>query len=402
MFPQDGQRATAENSLLAAVARPRQDTGRSRACVRFVPLVHLRHAPRVSCSGSVAVCAALGEEAESYQQPPEQRAGAPAGAPPGWYPDPGGLQALRWWDGAQWSPYTQPLSGAAQEPQLPYPGVAGSASGGYGTFRQERAGGHRQQGGPQDDMAYTPDLASRGPSPASFPPGQPQQPDPYQPQGWPQQQPYAPGPQPRGHRAPRQPGNRKGRRALIGLGTLIGIIVAISVATAHNSPSTGNVAATSTASAAASASAASAAPDCTSQVISWRDNGGLTQLEAVITDMGNVQSSATALGTDLSAGADTSQDQASLQTAAASLQSDSQTAQANLPPSCVPHLRTDEGAALNDASKGALDCQNAVSELGSGNYSVALDDVNASTAAITASGNKFQAATSDVNAFSNG
>ena len=144
------------------------------------------------------------------------------------------------------------------------------------------------------------------------------------------------------------------------------------------------------------------APDCTSQVISWRDNGGLSQLEAVITDMGNVQSSATALGTDLSAGADTSQDQASLQTAAASLQSDSQTAQANLPPSCVPNMRTDEGAALNDASKGALDCQNAVSELGSGNYSVALDDVNASTAAITASGNKFQAATSDVNAFSNG
>ena len=119
MFPQDGPRATAENALLAAVARPCQDTRRSRARVRFVPLVHLRHAPRVSCSGSVAVCAALGEEAVSYQQPPEQRASAPAGAPPGWYPDPGGLQARRWWDGAQWSPFTQPLSGAAQEPSFP-------------------------------------------------------------------------------------------------------------------------------------------------------------------------------------------------------------------------------------------------------------------------------------------
>jgi hypothetical protein len=49
-----------------------------------------------------------------------------------------------------------------------------------------------------------------------------------------------------------------------------------------------------------------------------------------------------------------------------------------------------------------LDCQNAVSELGSGNYALATDDVNAANTAITASGNKFQAATSDVQAFNNG
>lgn len=194
----------------------------------------------------------------SDQQPPEQRASAPAGAPPGWYPDPGGLQALRWWDGAQWSPYSQPLSGAAQEPQLPYPSVAGSASSGYGTFRQERAGGHRQQGGPQDDMAYTPDLASRRPSSASFPPGQPQQSDPYRPQGWPQQQAYAPGSQPRGHRASRRPEIRKARSALIGLGTLIGIIAVISVAAAHRSSSSGNTATTSAAATAFPSSSPSA------------------------------------------------------------------------------------------------------------------------------------------------
>lgn len=41
----------------------------------------------------------------------------------------------------------------------PYPGAAGSASSGHGIFRQEHTGGHQQQGGPQDDMAYTPDLA---------------------------------------------------------------------------------------------------------------------------------------------------------------------------------------------------------------------------------------------------
>ena len=194
----------------------------------------------------------------SYQQPPEQRATAPAGAPPGWYPDPGGLQALRWWDGTQWSPHAQPLSRAVQEPQLPYPGAAGSGSSGYGTFRQEAAGGHRQQGGPQDDLAYPPDLASCGPSSASFPPGQPQQPDPYQPQGWPQQQAYAPGPQPRGHRASRRPVNRKARSALIGLGTLIGIIAVISVAAAHRSSSSGNTATTSAATTAFPSSSPSA------------------------------------------------------------------------------------------------------------------------------------------------
>jgi hypothetical protein len=236
----------------------------------------------------------------------------------------------------------------------------------------------------------------------------------HQPQGWPGQEPgipqqaYAPAPQPQAFRAPRRPGKRKTRGALIGLGTLIGIIVVIGVATAHNSPSTGNVAATSTASSAsaapsaAAAAASASAPDCTSQVVSWRGNGALSQLDAVVTDMGNVSSAATALGTDLSAGADPSQDEASLQTAAASLESDSQTAQANLPPSCVPHVRTDYGAALNDASKAALDCQDAVSELGSGNYTVAADDVNAANAAITASGKKFQTATSDVQAFNNG
>lgn len=28
---------------------------------------------------------------------------------PGWYPDPAGAPIERWWDGARWTPYTQPL-----------------------------------------------------------------------------------------------------------------------------------------------------------------------------------------------------------------------------------------------------------------------------------------------------
>lgn len=343
----------------------------------------------------------------SYQQTPGNGS-TPAGPPPGWYPDPNGFQALRWWDGAQWGPQTRPLPGLRQESQPPHPDPAAGASEEYGAFGQRSPGWPAEQGSTQDSGLYRPGSVS-GSYPASFPPAglqqdqyQPQ--GPYQPQGWPQQHSYTPGVQPPAHGALRRPGRRKARGALIGLGTLIGIIVVIAAATAHNSPSAGNVAATSTTSAVPSAVPASASspPDCTSQVVSWRDNGGLSQLDAIVTDMGNVSSAATTLGADLSAGEDPSQDEASLQTAAASLQSDAQTAQANLPSSCVPHMRTDYGAALNDASKAALDCQDAVSELGSGNYAVATDDVSAANAAMTASGKKFQAATADVKAFSNG
>lgn len=343
----------------------------------------------------------------SYQQPPGYGNG-PAGPPAGWYQDPNGFEALRWWDGVQWSPQTRPLPGPRPEFQPLQPDAAGGASDGYGASGQP--------GVPQDSGAYG-QVPVSGPYPASFPPGSPQQADPsqpqgpYQQQGWPQQQPYAPAMQPQAHRAPRRPGNGRARGALIAVGTLAGVIVVIGVATAHTSKSAGNVAATSTTSAgptasaaapASAAPAASAPPDCGSQAVSWRDNGGLNQLQAVDTDMGNVSSASAALGADLSAGAQSSQDEGSLQTAAASLQSDAQTAQANLPPSCVPHMRRDYSAALNDASKASIDCQDAVSELGSGNYSVALDDVNAANSAMTASGKKFQAASADVQAFNSG
>jgi hypothetical protein len=204
--------------------------------------------------------------------------------------------------------------------------------------------------------------------------------------------------------------------AFIGLGTLIGVIAVTSVVDANDSRSTGNrdatskvtaassTAASSTAasSAAASSAAASSAaasalpPDCQSQVISWRDNGGLSQLKAVMTNLGNVRQASTALGTDLSTGADASQDEGSLLIAAASLQSDAQTAQAALPPACVPGLRTDEDAALKDAAKSALDSQDAVSELASGNLNGATDDLKAANNGTSASRTKFQAATSDV------
>jgi hypothetical protein len=64
-------------------------------------------------------------------------------------------------------------------------------------------------------------------------------------------------------------------------------------------------------------------------------------------------------------------------------------------------MKADYGAALNNASKAALDSQNAVSEFGSGNYSVAAGDMSAANAALGATINKIQAATYDIQAFTN-
>jgi hypothetical protein len=113
---------------------------------------------------------------------PSDAANGPLGPPPGWYPDPTGLQVLRWWDGGQWGPHTQPLPGIRQEPRLPYPDASASTSGGYGTFQREDAGRHRQQSGPRGGTMYPPGLAS-DPNPASSPADRPQQ------------RPFTPGPQ---------------------------------------------------------------------------------------------------------------------------------------------------------------------------------------------------------------
>ena len=51
------------------------------------------------------------------EQPPQD----PSQPPPGWYPDSGDQQLLRWWDGAGWTAQTQPMPGTSA-PQPPYPG----------------------------------------------------------------------------------------------------------------------------------------------------------------------------------------------------------------------------------------------------------------------------------------
>lgn len=116
----------------------------------------------------------------SHRQPPDNQASTSAGPPPGWYPDRGGLQVQRWWDGAQRIQHTQPLP--QPQPQPPYLDSAAGRPEAYGAFGQE-SGRHRQQGAPADGTFNPP-----GPYPASSPAAEPQQADPYQPPGWPTQQ----------------------------------------------------------------------------------------------------------------------------------------------------------------------------------------------------------------------
>jgi hypothetical protein len=127
----------------------------------------------------------------------------PAGPAPGWHPDPGGLQALRWWDGAQWTQHTRPLP--SRQPQ--YVDAVSGAPQAYSTSGQESAGRHRQQGAP---------ASMPGRNAGSFPgAGTQQLQDPYQPDGRPTQQlakEPAAGDHPPGPGVPRHaPGSAPGR-----------------------------------------------------------------------------------------------------------------------------------------------------------------------------------------------
>lgn len=115
----------------------------------------------------------------SYQQPPDQGSGRLAGPPPGWYPDHGDPQTLRWWDGIQWSPHTQPPPETRAVPQPRLTGAAAGASDGVGWSQRESTGQHRQNAGLQDGTDQVAGLAPGSHRAASHA-GQAQQADPYQ------------------------------------------------------------------------------------------------------------------------------------------------------------------------------------------------------------------------------
>ena len=271
------------------------------------------------------------------QEPyPSEQYGPSGPQPPaGWYPDPGGQQVRRWWDGTQWAPHTQPM--------------------------------------PDEPAAAVP-LAA-GPVPA----GQRQ---------------------PAGHRSPRGGSNSHWvRNILAGIGAVV--VASFVISHISSGGSTSGSSAADTASA-PGGSSPSSPPTCASQIAAWRNDGGTSQLEAVGNDMDALGKADTALGTVLGAGEDASSQEAALQAAASSVQADSQTSNANLPPSCIPHFRSDLRAAVTDADKAGIDSAQAVSEMGSSNDDVATADILAAGKAEDAANVKLSAALADINAYNNG
>jgi len=148
--------------------------------------------------------------------------------------------------------------------------------------------------------------------------------------------------------------------------------------------------------AAASGSALSTASSCASEFDAWRSNGGggdVSQFADALTSATNAAGKLAAADAASMSSAETT-----LQSSAASLQSDAETADAALPPSCVPHLDADLSRAYADYSTAAQDMENAVGEMNS-NADVATGDLTAGVKAGEAGDAKLNTALSDVGAW---
>jgi hypothetical protein len=198
--------------------------------------------------------------------------------------------------------------------------------------------------------------------------------------------------QPQVHRSPRGGSNSHWVRNIL---AGIGAVVVVSFVVSHLANSGGSQDT-------AAAAPAAASPSCQSQLAAWQQSDGPAQLSAVNADFYSMYHAAEAL--QKAAGGDTSLSSAEtrFQTAAVTLQSDAQSAQGNLPPSCVPDARQDDTTGLGDASKAAIDYQNAISELSAGSYSVALGDTSAADAVVGTAISKIRAGINAVTAFGNG
>jgi hypothetical protein len=147
-----------------------------------------------------------------------------------------------------------------------------------------------------------------------------------------------------------------------------------------------------------SVSSAPVSPSCQPKALAWKNGGGASHIEAIVSDLSAIQKAFAA--TD-NAGTDSSSGESALQSAAASLRSDVQTAEAALPPACIPGLRLPYQQALKDYSKAAGDFEDTVSELRRGDDSAAMGDAQAGTNAIGAGDAKFDAADAALNTFVN-
>ncbi len=158
--------------------------------------------------------------------------GTPSGPPPGWYGDPGGAPALRWWDGGRWTEHTQPTpelqSAGRSQPAQPR-GIAAYAQPAAPDPQEARANARPQ---PRQDQQQPPQVPPGQQSPSMPPRRQPKR------KSW--------------------PARHKVLTGLIAAGALFVIIEAASASNTPSTPAADTGAASSSASPSAAVSSAAA------------------------------------------------------------------------------------------------------------------------------------------------
>jgi hypothetical protein len=152
-------------------------------------------------------------------------------------------------------------------------------------------------------------------------------------------------------------------------------------------------------SAALTSSPAASASSCASQANAWRAAGGQTAVDNLTGSLAAVRSAALSMTEAADGNEDMSASEAALQSAAATLQSGTQGAQGDLPPSCIPEFRADLSTSLAAYGTAAQDWQNTVNEINSGSDEVALGDLAAGLKAAGTGNAKLDAADSDLSSW---
>jgi hypothetical protein len=137
-------------------------------------------------------------------------------------------------------------------------------------------------------------------------------------------------------------------------------------------------------------------------VEAWSSGGGTAQEEALSSDIGKLDAALQPLATDEEAGGVPAADTSAVQSASANLQADAQAAEANPGPACVPGMAADTSVAARDYSAEAIDADNAVEQLSTGDVQGAADDISDGNAELDKGNAKIAAATAAVKAFGAG
>jgi hypothetical protein len=177
------------------------------------------------------------------------------------------------------------------------------------------------------------------------------------------------------------------------------VIVAVAVIVTGCASQGGTPAASQGSPQAAAAASASAPPSCKAQIASWRSGGGSADVTAVVNDDAKLISAAKSLLTATDDNGSMSGPESGMQTAAANLQADAQSAEADPPPSCVPGLSNAWRAGMTNYAKASLKYQDGVSELSSGQNSTAIADFEAGNTSAYAGKAGLADAAKDINPY---